>query len=202
MPTCANHSDRESVAQCSRCGAYLCQECVAPGDGDVLCFDCSIARAKDELSHQHAARPEPAQQRNGPHRISGPLRLMLVFGAVIVAAELAIVVFMGPHVQTRTAATAAAVKPKKQAIAQAGADTLLISQALEAYRKQHNAYPPSLSAIANALPPELRATIDDPSTIYTRSSDGRYTLHFKGHGPASLTIDSSQPVPRLTEVQP
>ncbi len=200
MPACKNHSDREAIAQCSRCGAYLCEECIAPGDGDVLCFDCSIAVAKEALDHQEKAEAPPLIQPNRSRKFSGPLRFVLALGAVVIAAELGILLFMGPHVQKPNSAAAPLVSPKKQATAQAAADAVLISQSLEMYRREHGGYPSSLSAIAGALPPGLRATLNDPSTTYTRDPAGGYMLQFKGNGAVGFTIDPAHPGPHLSEV--
>ena len=203
MPTCKNHSDREAVAQCSRCGAYLCQECIAPGGGDVLCFDCSIAVAKEAVERQETpftgeTISAPRQQR----KLSGATRLIVALGAVILAVELVILLGTGsttPHTATDAQQ---AVSPKKQAVAQTGADTILISQALEAYRKQHGNYPADLETIAAELPPQLQSALSDPSTFYTLHADDTYTLTFGGHGPTRLSMDSKLPVPRPVEVSP
>ena len=47
-PVCYYHQDEPAVAQCARCGKYLCQDCfdsygVSSGDyaGQALCYDCT-----------------------------------------------------------------------------------------------------------------------------------------------------------------
>lgn len=46
-PACYYHSDEPAVAQCARCGKYICQDCydnygVSGGEyqGHALCYDC------------------------------------------------------------------------------------------------------------------------------------------------------------------
>jgi hypothetical protein len=37
---CRNHTDREAVARCPRCGHFYCRECVTEHENRMLCNDC------------------------------------------------------------------------------------------------------------------------------------------------------------------
>jgi len=37
---CANHSEREAIARCLKCGGYFCRECVTEHDGKLTCAVC------------------------------------------------------------------------------------------------------------------------------------------------------------------
>ncbi len=40
MNKCYKHSNKNSIRQCSQCGAHLCEMCIEILDGDVVCYEC------------------------------------------------------------------------------------------------------------------------------------------------------------------
>ncbi len=57
-PACYYHSDEPAVAQCARCGKYICKDCfdnygVTSGDyaGQALCYDCCQQLVEENVSN-------------------------------------------------------------------------------------------------------------------------------------------------------
>ena len=204
MAQCKSHPDREAVAVCSVCGEPICGECIAPGEGEPICFDCSISRAGEEVRERapagetlRAAPPGP------PHSALSPgIKVVLAIGLVVILAELAIILFMGAPQPAPTAAPAA-LGPEKTATLGAVAETIVVSQSLESYKKAHGRYPDELSEIAGSLPGALRDRINDPSTGYWVDEQGGYHLELRAgaHSPIVVGPDLGAPVLKETEAQ-
>jgi len=200
MATCKNHPDRDARTTCTSCGVDLCEECVAPGEGDNLCFDCSISSTGQGLAKkqaQDAARPAPKPPQR---RVSRGMRALVACGAVIVAAELAIIFLMKPQA-TQTLAPSA-LDAQKNATAETAADVMMVSEGLEEHRREHGRYPDNLSDLAEYLPEDLIKRLRDPSTSYELDTQGGYLVRISAGSPHPVSATSKSPVPRVEGVTP
>ena len=64
---CVNHSEREAVSICARCGRELCSECVVEINGHLLCKGCVADVAREERG------------RGGYYRPKLPSKLLYIF---------------------------------------------------------------------------------------------------------------------------
>ncbi|HHQ48891.1 MAG TPA: hypothetical protein ENK19_08430, partial [Acidobacteria bacterium] len=163
MAQCKNHPDREAVATCSVCGAPICAECIAPGGEEPVCFDCSIAMAREDLGKETppetvADQPAIASRRS---RLSPGIKVLMAVGLLIILGELAVILFMGPP-RPAPGAPPPGLNAAKAATLNAVTQTIVITQNLEAYKRTHGHYPTSLSEIGSSLPAPLRQRLDDP----------------------------------------
>ncbi len=204
MAQCANHPDREAEAVCSVCEKPVCGECLAPGEGDPVCFDCSITITEKELGREHTVEaalpaPAPAVPRS---RLSPGITVLLAVGIVIILAELAVVLFMGaPH--PSSAGTPPAMSAEKAATLNTVTDSIVVTQSLESYRATHGHYPKQLGEIADSLPAPLRDRISGATTTYTLDEKGGYHLELKeGGAVAPVVAGSGFKAPVLKGVEP
>jgi len=200
MASCKNHPDRDAGTLCASCGVDLCEECVAPGEGEPLCFDCSINSTSQGLANKQmedAARPAPEPPRR---RLSRGMRVLLACGAVIVAAEVAVILLLKPQA-TQTLAPSA-LDAKKNATAETAADVMMVSEGLEEHRREHGRYPDNLSGLADYLPEDLIDRLRDPSTSYELDSQGGYLVRISAGSPHPVSATSKSRVPRVEGVKP
>lgn len=203
MNPCTNHPDREAEAICSVCGKPFCGECLAPSDGEPVCFDCSIILTEKELGRERKAEDSVPVQAPAAARspISPAVKALVAVGAVIILAELAVILFMGgPH--PTAAGAPPALSEAKAATLGTVTDSIVISQTLESYRATHGHYPDSLSEIADSLPPVLRQRLDDPQTHYSVDEKGAYHLEIKGNAPAPVAMGGELKAPVVKGVTP
>jgi len=198
MAQCKNHPDLEAVATCSVCGAPICAECIAPGGEAPVCFDCSIAMAREDLGKEApvnavAVQPSTATRTGG---LSPGIKILAAVGALIILGELAVILFMGP---TRPAAGAAppALDPAKAATLGAVTETIVVTQSLETYKAHHGSYPTALSEIASSLPAPLRQRLSEPGTRYSVDGNGAYHLELKGDAQRPVMAGSGLKAPVL-----
>ncbi len=50
IPNCAFHPERDSVDRCSKCGRWICSDCVILFEGTDLCKECMVQHRKDLTS--------------------------------------------------------------------------------------------------------------------------------------------------------
>ncbi len=202
MAQCKNHPDREAVAVCSVCKTPICSECIAPGEGEPVCFDCSISMAEQELGKKTSveAAPLPAPAAASREGLSPGIKVLLVLGFIVILGELAVILFVAPP--HPAGGGAPALSPAKAATLGTVAETIVISQSLESYKATHGHYPADLSEIANSLPAPLRDRINDPSTRYSVDEKGEYHLEIKGDAPRPMVAGSDLKAPVLKAPAP
>ena len=199
MATCHHHPDREAEAACSVCGNDLCEECVAPGEAEPTCFDCSISTAGQDLAKKHAADKLDAIPRPPRPRRSRLVQALVGIGIIVIAVELAIIYFMRPQAQGPV--TQAPADARKTAAAETGADIILIREGLEGHRREHGELPEDLWDIAEHLPDEIVDLFSDPSTRYEPKPDDSYSLTLQGQGPHPVTTSSDVATPQLEGIE-
>ncbi|GEM_PF-6659902 len=201
MARCKNHPQAEAVTQCSACGVHICGECIAPGEGDAVCFDCSIAHTERQLGHEHQTdTPPPSPTETAAGQLSPAMKAILVLGLLVILGELAVILLMSKPGITRDLAPPS-LSPEQAATVEATTDTIAISQSLEAYRATHGHYPADLSEIASSLPAPLRDRLLDPSTVYTTDGKGGYSLEIKGNAPAPVMFGTALKAPMVKGVE-
>lgn len=67
---CANHSEREAIARCLKCGGFFCRECVTEHDGKLTCAVC-------------LAKPAEAGRRGTNFRATAASIVTFVLGLMI-----------------------------------------------------------------------------------------------------------------------
>ncbi len=202
MAQCKNHPQVEAVTQCSACGVFICSECIAPGEGDAVCFDCSIAQTERQLGEDippEGPVPVPVEEM-AERRLSPAIKAVLILGFVVILGELAVILLMS---SPRTAGHPAppALSEEQAATVGATADTIAISQSLEAYKAKNGHYPADLSEIASSLPPPLRDRLLDSSTVYATDGKGGYSLEIKGSAPAPIVFGTALEAPMVKGVE-
>ncbi len=199
MATCKNHPEIDARAVCSSCGAEVCEECLAPGEGEPVCFECSIKTAGREAAKQQvvdAQRPTAQKQR----RLFPESRAFLMVTMLIIAGEIAFILLMIPRAsEVRQSPN---VDPRRRATAVSAADVILVSESVEAYHRERGEYPADLAAVEESLPVELRVLLTDPSTFYELDDQGGYRIVFKGRGPHLVTFSAEVRVPIVEGVKP
>jgi hypothetical protein len=198
MAQCKNHPDREAEATCAVCGAPICSDCIAPGGEEPVCFDCSIAMAREDLDQEApreaaAIRSAPAAPRS---RLSPGIKILMAVGVLIILGELAIILFMGPP-KPGGGGAPPGLDPAKAATLDAVTQTIVVTQTLETYRAKHGRYPASLSDIAPSLPAPVRQRLDEPGTRYSVDDTGAYHLELQGGSRRPVMAGSSLKAPVL-----
>ena len=100
---CAYHSEREAVAECSKCGKILCAECAVPqGDGKTLCSRCIALRSAEEAAtgmdqrlEEKEARKRIVEKKKGRRQ-----RLWFLAQWAMIGVGLAIMGFQAPRVMS------------------------------------------------------------------------------------------------------
>jgi len=204
MVQCTNHPDREAEAVCSVCGKPVCGECLAPAEGDPVCFDCSITLTEKELGREHeaeAAPPAPAPAARQSHLSTG-IKALSAVGIVIILAELAVILFMGAP-QPSSTGTSPAINAEKASTLNTVTDSIVVTQSLESYRATHGHYPQQLGEITDSLPAPLHDRISGAATAYTLDEKGRYHLEInEGGGAIPVVAGSGLKAPVLQGVEP
>lgn len=192
MENCRYHPDREAVAACNRCGAPICEECIAPGSDPPLCMDCSIAAEGERLQQKmppSEAAPPPPTARPAIGRAG---RAMLVLGLLIIAVEVGIILLMRPTSAPAAGAQGTSVTAEQQATAQAAGDLIILRSALEAYKKEHGTYPASLDEIMDQLPEPLQSSLKAKAIVYSMDNTGNYRIRYTSGSPQPLVLERSR----------
>ncbi len=202
MENCRYHPDRPAAATCARCGAPICEECIAPGTDPPLCMECSIA-AEGERRQQELPPPEP---RPAPPpaqpAISTGGKVMLALGTVVIAVEIGIILLMRPVATPAAQTPGAAVTAEQRATAQAAGDLIILRSALEQYRKEHGVYPESLDAILDDLPRPLQSSLKADAIVYSLEGGGNYRIRYASGSPKPLVLERSSNAIVVEEVTP
>lgn len=193
MSQCRNHPDREAVAVCTACGGTICEECVAPGAADSpVCLDCSITETQRRLERDDQTVAAPGAAGRKRSQISPAMRVVIAIGALVILAELGVIYLMSPApAPASSLAERGSIAAEHLATAQAAADLIVVREALEAYHRDHEAYPETLDPIRSELPVQLAAVLDGSGIRYERTTGGHYKLHSRGAGTRPLVLDSS-----------
>lgn len=202
MENCRYHPDRPAAVACGRCQAPICEECIAPGSDPPLCMECSIAAEGERLGQEFpppAARPAPPAAQPA---ISPGGKAMLALGILIIAVEIGIILLMRPTPAPAAGAAEAAVSPEQQATAQAAGDLIVLRSAVEAYKKEHGAYPASLDEIADQLPEPLQSSLRASAIVYSTDGSGDYRIRYASGSPQPLVLERSRNAIVVEEVTP
>jgi len=181
----------------------MCGECLAPGEGEPICFDCSITMTEKELGREQKMETAPPTQAPAASRarISPGIKAILAVGIVIILAEVAVILFMGaPH--PSATGTLPGLSAEKAATLETVTDSIVMTQTLESYRAAHGHYPQQLGEIAGSLPAPLRDRINDPATVYTVDDQGAYHLEIKGGAPQPVLSGPDLKAPVMKGVEP
>lgn len=181
MEYCHVHPEREAIAHCRLCQAALCEECCAPGFEEATCFDCSIDEAGMSVVRKEkdeAAAVAPSGEENPPI-FSKSVMVFLFFSLMILATETGLVLISpkNPSPPPQRHAGTKAEKLEKAAVAQTGADAILLKIQVEAFKKEHGAYPDDLSEAMASLPSEIRSNLQSHVSGYEKNSKNGYSLN-------------------------
>lgn len=176
MPRCKTHPDRESLAECSTCGASFCEECLVAGAHPALCLDCSIAAAGQLVGRQ--ARISHAQEAVAPWKRARRLtwiRAVAICGLILVAGEAATIFLLRPAAtDTRGATTTGRRRGERARTVMDTANLLLIRSRLEDEYLRTGTLPESLLELE--LPPAIEEQVTDGQIQYREADGENFTL--------------------------
>jgi len=175
MPRCKTHRNRDSLAECSACGASFCEECLVRGKDPPLCLECSIAEAgklvgreaRSHHAHEAAAPWKETERRSWT-------RLVVVCGLILIAAEAATIFLLRPAGSGTGGVSAGVHDAGKARLVMGTADLLLIRSRLEDQYLRTGVLPESLLALE--LPPQVKSRIAKGQIRYEEEQGRDFTL--------------------------
>jgi len=178
MEYCHTHPEREAIAHCRLCQAALCEECCAPGFEEATCFDCSIDEAGMSVVRKEkdeAAAVAPSGEENPPI-FSKSVMVFLFFSLMILATETGLIL-ISPKNPSPPPQRQRGTKVEKAAVAQTGADAILLKIQVETFKQENGAYPDDLSAALASLPLEIRSNLQSRASGYEKNSKNGYSVN-------------------------
>jgi len=196
MNFCQTHPEREASARCHICGAPLCEECCAPGFDETTCFDCSIERTGNNIALEEESRgaasgtdtPKPS-----PVFSRGVIAFMAV--SLLVVAVETFFILSAPGTESAPGDLPSPTPKAQLAVAQTGADAILLKIQVEAYQQKHGVYPPDLSTVLESLPPEIRSELRARNPKYEKNGKKGFSLELSSPDGKKMKIsDEGTPI--------
>lgn len=179
MASCTNHPEAAAVAECSACGAVICEECLEPGSSPPLCTTCAISEAGREVASDRAAPlPETTLTRRAGRAFSWLIGILVVLIVAQVAWRLL----------DRPAPTAATGGPEMASIL--ALDSLMMVHEALVDASSRGGAVPDLIEVVDQVPEDTAAEIRDGTITLTRTESGGFLLQFTlGGGEPPVIMD-------------